>query len=169
MNEIWKDVVGYEGLYQVSNLGKVRSCDFYRNGINGFKKLYKGKILNGVIQKSGYIAYDLHKNNKRKNIRGHVIVAKSFFGDESKSKVVNHKNGIKTDNRIENLEWVTFRENVKHAFKNRLIVHKGFCILHLQTGVFFESIGQVYRSFNFNYSLSYFKKTVRKNPDFLIV
>ncbi len=169
MEEIWNDVLGYEGLYQVSNFGRVRSLDFIRNGENGFTKLYKGKLLNGVLQKSGYMAFDLYKDQIRKNIRCHVIVAKSFLGDYSDYLVVNHKNGIKSDNRLSNLEWITFKENVNHAFDRRLMVKKGFIVLHLETGLFFESIGQAFRSFNLNCSLSYFKKNLRNSQDFLIV
>lgn len=171
--EIWKDIKGYEGIYQVSNLGRVRSLDLIRIELDGTKKLYKGKILKGVTQKSGYIAFDLYKHGRRKNIRGHVLVAKSFLSDMSDDFVVNHKDGNKTNNNIENLEWITFKENVRHAFKNRLNVKKGFDVLNLENGIFYESIGDAYRSYSLNFSLSFFKKSLSKNPEkitnFLIV
>jgi hypothetical protein len=173
MEEIWKDVKGYESLYQVSNFGSVKSLDLIRVEWYGTKKFYKGKILKGVIQKSGYIAFDLYKHGKRKSIRCHVLVAKAFLPNNDNDLVVNHKDGNKQNNKLENLEWITFKENVRHAFKNRLMVKKGFDVLNLETGIFYESIGDAYRSYSLNFSLSFFKKSLAKNPEkitnFLIV
>lgn len=156
--EVWKDIKGYEGLYQVSNLGRVRSLDLVRTEWDGTKKLYKGKVLKGVTQKLGYIAFDLYKDGKRKNIRCHVLVAKSFLSDMSANLVVNHKDGNKANNNVNNLEWITFKENVRHAFRIRLMVKKGCDVLDLETGIFYESIGQAFRSYQLSFSLSHFKK-----------
>jgi hypothetical protein len=102
MKEIFKDIIGYEGIYQVSNLGNVKS--FKRN---------KEKLLSPCAGKSGYKHFIAIKQNKRKTLKVHQEVAKCFLGHVQcgYNKVVNHINFNKTDNRVENLEIVTTREN----------------------------------------------------------
>jgi hypothetical protein len=97
MEEIWKDVVGYEGLYQVSNLGNIFSLQS--------KRLMKKNVNN-----RGYERVTL----KGKQVSLHRIVCIAFIKNEENKLVVNHKNGIKTDNNINNLEWATCRENSMH-------------------------------------------------------
>lgn len=101
--EVWKSVVGYEGLYEVSNLGRVRCL---KTGT--FRK------TNGV-NSSGYQSLTFVKNKIRKSITVHRLVAISFMENQKNKREVNHKNGIKTDNRVENLEWVTPKENQRHS------------------------------------------------------
>lgn len=120
--EIWKDIIGYEGLYQISNLGQVKSIMF-RNKMTFFQrdktlKLYTNKL-------NGYQYVSLSKNNKKKTFRVHRLVMEAFnpvnkIKGYDKNYTINHKNGIKTDNRLENLEWCTQSENQIHAFKNGL-------------------------------------------------
>ena len=114
--EIWKDVKGYKGLYQVSNLGRIRSVG--RNTIDkiGIKRHKNGKILKQYTNQSGYLQVKLYKNKKWKTISSHRIVCIAFI-NEPKKETVNHKNGIKTDNRAENLEWATRSENINHAIR----------------------------------------------------
>jgi hypothetical protein len=102
--EHWKAIKGYEG-YEVSNLGKVRSPRI---------------ILKGSLQGKGYVRVDLPKERKSKHISVHRLVAEAFIPNPLKKDQVNHINGIKTDNRLENLEWVTCKEN--HAHYHRLSV-----------------------------------------------
>lgn len=122
MQEIWKDVIGYEGLYQVSNQGRVRSLD--RNIKvkikHNNKALKKGKILKIQKGKSGYIIVALCKDGKVKHYRVHRLVAAAFIDNPENKPYVNHINGDKTDNRVENLEFCTQSENVLHSYKIKL-------------------------------------------------
>lgn len=110
--EIWKDVIGYEGLYQVSNFGRVKNI----------KKPVQ-IIMKNNLTPIGYHLMRVSKNNIQKGFRVHRLVAIHFIPNPENKREVNHKNGVKTDNRVENLEWVTSSENSKHAVKNGF--HKG--------------------------------------------
>lgn len=115
--EEWKDIKGYEGLYQISNLGRVRSLPKHC----GFGKGYTTKeIFLKPHLRLGYICYTLYKNDVPKSIGAHRLVAIAFIPNPLNKPQVNHINGIKTDNTIKNLEWVTNSENVKHAFDTGL-------------------------------------------------
>lgn len=111
--EIFKDVIGYEGLYQVSNLGRVKSLSN--------NKLKKEKILKQNVSNCGYKQVCLSKKNKYKTYTIHKLVANNFLSNNDNKRTVNHINCIKTDNRLENLEWCTTSENTKHAYNNGLI------------------------------------------------
>ena len=115
--EIFKDVIGYEGLYQVSNFGNVISLERFKT--NGQKVPFKYKSQNDDGQ--GYRIVNLWKNNKGKTLYAHRLVLESFIGNIPKDMQVNHINGIKQDNTLENLEIVTRSENIKHAFRTGLI------------------------------------------------
>jgi len=105
--EIWKDVEGYEGLYQISNKGRLKSeC---RNGTLG--GLVKPEKTN-----RGYIRYTLSKNNSSKRFAAHRLMAFAFLSNPENKPHVNHINGVKHDNTVENLEWCTHSENVKHSY-----------------------------------------------------
>jgi len=110
--EKWKDIKGYEGLYQVSNLGNVKSLD--RIIWNGHTKhLHKGRIMKPKGNR--YKDVILCKEGKSKKYYVHRLVAIEFISNTENKPQVNHINGIKEDNRIDNLEWVTASENGKHA------------------------------------------------------
>lgn len=123
MTEIWKDIEGFEGRYQVSNLGNVKSVPFkqrylLRTGKEAFR-LTKEKLLCLNVINSGYQIVHLYRNDKRSAYLVHRLVAAHFLPTAS-SETVNHKNGVKTDNRAENLEWATYTENHLHAVDTRL-------------------------------------------------
>ncbi len=114
--EIWKNISDYEGLYQISNFGRVKSLPRTRIG-NGTPYLTKTKILkNSIGAKGGYYRVHLCKENtKNKMFYVHRLVATAFIPRIKGKDFVNHKNGIKTDNFVGNLEWTTQEENLKHA------------------------------------------------------
>lgn len=119
MEEIWKPIKEYEGFYEVSNLGRVRSLD--RNvkskaSLSGYSKV-KGRILRQGIASNNYCMVALY-NDKVQNCRTvHSLIAGAFIPNPNSLPCVNHINGIKTDNRIENLEWVTYSENNYHEVR----------------------------------------------------
>lgn len=113
--EEWRDVIGYEGLYQVSNFGRAKS--FYSN---------KARILKPIRRADGYVDFGLHKNGSTRHRPIHILVAQVFIPNPENKPIVNHIDGDKTNNRVDNLEWVTNSENVIHAHKTGLIhVGKG--------------------------------------------
>lgn len=109
--EIWKDIEGYEGFYQVSNHGRVKSLNYRRSG--------KEKVMKQYMANAGYYQVNLWKNGEHKFHRVHRLVAKAFVSGYKEGYVVNHKNELKTDNRSSNLEWVTQRENSMTSSKNQ--------------------------------------------------
>lgn len=123
--EVWKDVIGYEGLYEVSSLGRVRSLDKLVNG-NNSKVLRKGIILKPQEKKYGYLAVNLYKYRKMKSLTVHRLVAKAFIENLDNKPEVNHIDGNKKNNSIYNLEWVTSSENQKHAFEKGLQKTTGY-------------------------------------------
>lgn len=115
--EIWKDVINYEGLYQVSNLGRVKSLE----RIDALNRIVKEKIRKQRVGTTGYYVLDLSKDGKLKPRKVHQLVVESFLNhkpDGTQKLVVNHINRIRTDNRLENLEIVTQRENSSYHRPN---------------------------------------------------
>lgn len=123
MEEIWKDIEGYEGLYQVSNMGRVRSIDrvIYQEheGIT-YSRLMNGRMLKYNNDKQGYLLVHLSKNGKRICKKVHRLVAEAFLENKDSKEYVNHIDGNKQNNVVYNLEWVTPSENNIHAYKTKL-------------------------------------------------
>lgn len=121
---IWKDVLGYEGLYQVSFCGKVRSLDRVvtqqnRTGYAPLTRIYQGKILSPKLD-AGYFRLQLSDRVRRKTVAVHILVAQAFCEGYFEGAVVNHKDGNKLNNNANNLEWVTVAENNRHAYATGL-------------------------------------------------
>ena len=114
MEELWKPVVGFEGLYEVSNLGNVKSIE--RNGT-----VKCGRHMSKILDNYGYYMCRLRNKNIVKLPKIHRLVAQAFIDNPENKPQVNHKDGNKLNNCVDNLEWVTSRENIIHAVENGLI------------------------------------------------
>lgn len=117
--EIWKDVPGYEGYYQVSSLGRVKSLDRTITFSNGVKRYYKGKIVKGSLKK-GYRQTTLRINNKGRAFTFSQLVAMAFLNHTPNGHtfIVDHINGVRGDDRVENLRIVTKRDNTSYCFRS---------------------------------------------------
>lgn len=111
---IWVDIKGYEGFYQVSNQGRVRSVDREIIYPDGHIQKYKGKIISGYKHSSGYIIVDL----RGKKYRVHRLVGEAFIPNPDNKPDIDHINTNKADNRVDNLRWVTKEENMKNEITN---------------------------------------------------
>lgn len=118
MEEIWKDIEGYEGLYQVSNLGKVKSLDRTIITRKGYIQFFKGKMLDYSKRKNNCGYYRVSLSGKEYLV--HQLVAKTFILNPYEKSDVNHLDGNKSNNNVENLEWCTHIENMQHAFNSGL-------------------------------------------------
>ena len=122
--ELWKDIPEYEGMYQVSNLGRIRSLDrltaFYNTG-ERVDRIRKGHVMQPGNSPNGYKIVRLSKDGKPKYFSVHKLVALLFVDNPNKYPQINHINGIKIDNIFSNLEWCTASINQTHAIKTGLI------------------------------------------------
>lgn len=110
MNEIWRDISSYEGLYQVSNLGNVKSLNYLRTG--------NERMLKPVKNRYGYLLVNLCKNGKTRLFKVHRLVAKAFIPNTNNKSDVNHKDENKANNCVDNLEWTTRKENINYGTHN---------------------------------------------------
>lgn len=119
--EVWKDISGYEGYYQISNFGQIRSVPRYithKTKGGGFVNQYfKGKILKPTTTRNGYKMIVLSKDGKFKYQTIHRLVATAFIPNPENKPTVNHKDGDKSNNHVDNLEWCTSSENNSHAYR----------------------------------------------------
>lgn len=111
MEEIWKDIEGFEGLYQVSSFGRVKSFD----SIDKLDRIRKGRVLKGIKDVKGYLLVNLYKNNIVYTKKIHRLVAEAFIPNSENKPQVNHIDEDKTNNMISNLEWSTSKENINHG------------------------------------------------------
>ncbi len=119
MQTLWKDIIGFENSYQISNSGKIRSLDRIVSNRGGFRKIY-GKELKNCKDLSGYLIVSLKKNSKCYTKTVHRLVAIHFIPNPLNLPEVNHKDGDKSNPNDWNLEWSTKSENSIHAYKLKL-------------------------------------------------
>ena len=116
--EYWADIEGYEGIYQVSNHGNVRSLNRVTTRKNGRELTINGQPMRQQKNHKGYLRVKLKLNGKESAFFAHRLVAQAFLPNLDNKPQVNHLNGIKHDNNVCNLEWCTQAENIEHAFAN---------------------------------------------------
>lgn len=178
IEEIWRDVVDYEGIYEVSNRGRVRSLDRVVKANDGVIYKRKGKYMKITINKYGYPTVRLSKDGSTNTKSVHRLVANSFLGESN--LIVNHKDGIKNNNNLENLEFVTQKENMVHAVSNGLIRNfalenekeiisdflsgLGFREIKKKYNTSYSSIKRVLKSNEIDY-LHYERRTFKHNLD----
>lgn len=113
-SEIWKDIKGYEGIYQISNLGRVRGCDRYVNTPNNGKRLIVGKIISQKMR-GQYKIVHLYIRHKPKMFSVHRLVAQAFIPNPDNLPMVNHKDENPLNNIVSNLEWCTNKYNINYG------------------------------------------------------
>ena len=120
-NEEWKEIKGFEGMYEVSNFGRVKSKERIDEYISNGEIIYRRRrevILYPKLTKTGYLQVTLFKNGKPKYARMHRLVAEAFLPNPENLPVVNHKDGNKLNNDVSNLEWTSYSENTKKWHDN---------------------------------------------------
>ena len=117
INEIWIDIVGYEQLYQISNLGRVKSLNYNKTG--------KEKILKLCKNNSGYLLVNLSKNSETKKYTVHRLVAEAFIDNPNNLPCIDHINCEKSANSVENLRWVTHKENMNNPITKLVLKNNG--------------------------------------------
>lgn len=136
--EHWKSIPEYEGLYEASDLGRIRSLP---------RATTSGKILKPYVNKhNGYCYVTLSKNNVRKQKRVHKLVMISFCEIDESRPQINHVDGDKTNNKLDNLKWCTQSENMKHAYENGLELPPTKNVIDLDSGKIYDSVTDAARS-----------------------
>lgn len=118
MKELWKDVIGYEEMYKVSNYGRVKSLDRYREDNNGKTYFVKGRELKQCYTRGNYLFVALYKNNKPWMVRINRLVALNFIDNPLNLPQVGHMDDCKENNRVDNLYWTDNKENCTHNDKH---------------------------------------------------
>ena len=145
--EHWKDICGYEGIYQISDLGNVKSLNFNHTNKPKLRALMKAK--------DGYLFLRLHKNGKAKNYRVHRLVAEAFIPNPNNFPLVNHKDETVDNNCVQNLEWCTEKYNSNYGHRGEKLskAHtnhskKSFPVMCIETGKIYPSIREAERQTN---------------------
>ena len=145
--ELWKDIPGYEGKYQISDCGNVKSL----SREHPCRKCNEERIMKPTIQRNGYLRVMLWKNGARTWYSVHRMVAEAFIPNPENKEQVNHKDGNKRNNNTTNLEWLTPQENVRHSFDvlgRKARTRKVRCV---ETGEVFDSLKEVTEKMGIDY------------------
>lgn len=162
INEEWRDIPGYEGIYKISNTGKVKSLERKVKKLYGYKTISE-KILKPIKDSRGYLIVNLCKENKMKSMKLHRLVASTFLTNPNNLPQINHKNEIKEDNRVTNLEYCDARYNTNFGSRNKragIAISKvntnnpkrSKAVLCIETNQIYPSTMEVQRQFGFNSS-----------------
>lgn len=156
--EIWKPIKDYEGLYEVSNYGNVRSLDrevIQFNRFENIKRIYKGKLLNTKKTNRGYLSVSLSKNGKTKFFSIHRLVARAFLLDFKENMTIDHIDCNKLNNRVDNLRVVTIKENIQLSYINKLHKLKKVNQLDIKGNLIkeFDSVASASREIGCSYQL----------------
>lgn len=135
--EIWKDIPGYEGYYQASNLGNIKSLIFQCNFNN--KKYHREKILKQKTTKDRCKRVELWKDGEHKTWLVHRLVGLTFLGEPKEKLTINHKDGNRLNNNVENLEWLSVKDNLLHGFRNDLFPQTHTLLTNKITGEMVET------------------------------
>jgi hypothetical protein len=154
---------GYDGKYQIYSDGTILSLK--NNHLKMREIPYK---MNQRLDKNGYLTVCISHKSYHKPIKVHRLVALSFIENPNNYPIVNHKNGIKTDNRVENLEWCTNDYNIAHAKQNGLIKSGGECysaqkIIDTKTGKIYGSIKELWNTINFEFNYDRLRYLIKTN------
>lgn len=147
--EIWQPVIGFENRYEVSSFGRIKALERELHYKDGRKGRLPEKILRGTLMNAGYIFITFDSKTRR---LVHQVVAQAFLGTAEYRQTVNHKDGNKTNNRVENLEWATYKENNAHARKIGLNNQHGEKTnLSKYTDQFIDAVRNVHDKYSPNY------------------
>lgn len=160
---MWKQVVGYEDYYEVSDTGEIRSVDRVIVDSTGKSRLLRGKIMKqseSMSRKrigSGYLVVNLHKYHKSTVYPVHRLVAEAFIKNPNNYPTVNHIDGDKHNNTVDNLEWASYSMNNTHALENQLRLPRGCAVVQKTTNgtelIYYNSVSEASRLTGINRSL----------------
>lgn len=146
IQEMWKPIKNYEGLYEISNFGNVKSLERICKTEKG-TRIVPEKMLSASKDSSGYLYVPLSVNGTHKNYFVHRLVLEAFESNTERKKQVNHKNGNKLNNCLDNLEWCTAKENINHKYKVlNYKAHNRKKVICLETNEIFESLAEAEKS-----------------------
>lgn len=150
--EIWKDVVGWESYYAVSNLGRVKTKERTYTCSNGSVRFVHQKIKQTYFDEDGYERVCLYLNNTSKLMGVHRVVAEAFISNPDNLPQVNHKNGDKSNNRVDNLEWMTNTDNIRHSIQIGTRTPGCKPVVRQEDNKVFSSIAELHREIGGSYN-----------------
>lgn len=164
MSEVWKDVVGYEGIYEVSNYGRVRTHkDKTTHSVRHGTRKWKQRILKEKSPEGRDVRVTLWKNKKPKDFLVHRLVAFAFIPQIDGKNCINHIDGNPKNNHVENLEWCTYQENTNHAFETGLMTcNMKIKLIHEALRIEYEFISMARANKFLKRSHSYLSSAIKK-------